>query len=126
MNKYINQKKKNPTEEAVRSYFQSIGYKTIHKGWPDFCFFRFLPNQKVEAIFVEVKRSNQTTIKPHQNTIKKIFKRLGIDVKVCFGLNPDGTPNFQDIEGRRIQKRLQDAETYFRKRIPGFKGIITY
>lgn len=103
MNKYINSKRrKNKHENDVQDWFIKNGYYSIARGWPDFCFFKMQPDGKVEAVFVEVKRPDQTMIKPHQNTIKKIFERLGLDVRVAFGSLEDGSPNFKEIKDRKI------------------------
>ena len=101
-NKYINKSKRNENEEAVRLWFRKKRYKTLSRGWPDFVFFKNKGEGKIEAIFVEVKRSDQTMIKPHQNIMKKIFEKLGLDVRVCFGIKEDGSPNFKDIKNRRM------------------------
>ena len=95
---YINRTKRNDTEYSVQQYFISQGYDSLARGWPDFLFFKFDNKGKIEAVFVEVKRSNQNCIKSHQNTIRKLLGHLGIEVKVCFGMNEDGTPNFKRLD----------------------------
>jgi hypothetical protein len=99
MAKYINKISNNPTEKAVQEWFIAQGYFSLKRGWPDFCFWRRDENRKKEYVFVEVKRSNQTTIKNHQRKIKNIFNDLGLTYRVAFGLNEDGTPNFKEFAG---------------------------
>lgn len=99
-----NRIRKNKHEGAVQSWFFKNGYESLARGWPDFVFFKMLPDEKIEAIFVEVKPPDRSMIKPDQHMIKEIFKRLGIEVKVAFGILEDGSPNFQELVGRKIPK----------------------
>jgi len=104
--KYLNKKSSNETERNVQEYFLSLGYISIRRGWPDFCFYRG-PRGKREYIFIEVKKpimpgkpfskkkSKCSPITPAQRRMKNIFKDLGLDYRVCFGLLEDGTPNFR-------------------------------
>ena len=113
--KYLNKESINETEKTVQAYYHSLGYTSIKRGWPDFCFYRG-PRGKREYIFVEVKRNikpgtpfykknkKHNLITPAQRRIKNIFQDLGLDYRVCFGLLEDGTPNLRtDLAG--INKR---------------------
>jgi hypothetical protein len=94
--KYINKMSHNQTEAQVQNYYHSLGYQSLKRGWPDFCFYKNRRKGKGEYIFVEVKRKNQNSIKVCQRNIKNIFTELGLTYKVAFGLKEDGTPNFKD------------------------------
>lgn len=46
-----------PFEEQVEKYFADKGWKSLHKGWPDFVFFKKDEGGKISEVFaVEVKR----------------------------------------------------------------------
>ena len=100
---YLTKIKKNKFESKVQEYYIKKGYLFLSRGWPDFIFYKLWNYKKggipqgIDIQFVEVKRNNQTTIKPAQKRMKKLFKLLGLDYKVCFGVNDDGSPNFKDI-----------------------------
>lgn len=96
INMFPKRELKNPIEEGIRLWYENQGYESIHRGWPDFCFFKYQLDGTMETRFVEVKRPNQTTIKPAQKMIRTIFRQFNIDVKVAFGMNEDGTPNFKE------------------------------
>ena len=97
---YLNRERKNKHEEAVRQYFHANGFKSLSRGWPDFVFFKALPEKKMEVIFVEVKPPTGQTIKTHQGAMKEILESLGCDVRVAFGVDEQGVPVFKNIEGR--------------------------
>lgn len=119
--KYLNKESNNETERMVQHYFHSLGYTSIRRGWPDFCFYRG-PRGKREYVFVEVKKpiipgtpfcgkKKKRPITPAQRRIKNIFQDLGLDYRVCFGLSEDGLPNFRnDLAGinkkRKRKSRL--------------------
>ena|SRR3989338_3732627 len=117
--KYLNKESNNETERAVQRYFHSLGYISIRRGWPDFCFYRG-PRSKREYIFVEVKKpiisgtpfsrkKKQRPITSPQRRIKNIFYDLGLDYRVCFGLREDGSPNFRsDLAG--INKKYKKVD----------------
>lgn len=104
--KYLNKESNNQTEKAVQAYLHSLGYISIKRGWPDFCFYRG-PRGKREYIFVEVKKPiipgtpfSRKKIKhpltPPQRRMKNIFQDLGLDYRACFGLLKNGSPNFRN------------------------------
>jgi len=97
--KYINKQSTNKTESEVQKYFLDNGYQSIKRGWPDFCFWKKEKGKKPEVIFVEVKRSNQSGIKTPQRKIKNIFKKLGLDHRIAFGVLEDGSPNYAKHPG---------------------------
>jgi hypothetical protein len=100
--RYWNVPRNSKPEEAIRAYYASRGYNSITKGWPDFCFVKYLSNGNWDIQFVEVKRPNEKRIQAHQYKMKQIFGKLGIDVKVAFGCNMDGGPNFKQMFGSVI------------------------
>lgn len=105
--RYLNKLSGNKTELAVQNYYHELGYQSIKRGWPDFCFWKSLPGGKRKYIFVEVKKpvvpgspfsrkkKNRQPVTPAQRRIKNIFLDLGLDYRVAFGLLPDGTPDFR-------------------------------
>ena len=97
--KYLNKISNNETEAKVQKYFHSLGFQSIKRGWPDFCFYKKKRGQKTEYVFVEVKRKEEKNIKNYQRKIKNIFKDLGLDYKICFGVLEDGSPNFRKERG---------------------------
>ncbi|MAH46458.1 hypothetical protein CMI37_11540 [Candidatus Pacearchaeota archaeon] len=98
----LNKLSNNVTEKEVQEYFHDLGYHSIKRGWPDFCFFK-----GKDIIFVEVKRSDQNTIKSHQRRIKNIFKKLGLDYRVAFGMK-DGKPDYKQRAG--LNRHLIDTK----------------
>lgn len=107
---YLKKLSSNKTERAVQEHYHSLGYTSIKRGWPDFCFWKKEPGKKAEYIFVEVKPapplkgtpfrkkktySQQNVLTPPQRKIKNIFKSLGLDFRVAFGVNNDGSPNYE-------------------------------
>jgi len=114
--KYLNKESNNETERIVQRYFHSLGYMSIRRGWPDFCFYRG-PRGKRKYIFVEVKKpimrgtpfcrkKKKHPITPPQRRIKNIFQDLGLDYRVCFGLLEDGSPNFRnDLAGINKERK---------------------
>lgn len=103
MRSYLNRLSTNKSERIVQEYYHKHGYKSIHRGFPDFCFYKENGKGKREYIFVEVKRSNQNSIKPAQRKMRNIFKRHGIAYKVAFGVFPDGSPNFKPYKTSGLQ-----------------------
>lgn len=97
---YLDHKKSNKHEEAVRQYFHSYGFKSLSRGWPDFVFFKQRADGKNEVVFVEVKPPEGRTIKRHQDAIKQLLEELGADYRVAFGVNEDGSPNFKEPRER--------------------------
>jgi len=97
---YLNREKKNKHEEAVRRYFHAQGFSSLSRGWPDFVFFKPLPDRKLQVIFVEVKPPDGRTIKAPQGAIKEILESFGCDVRVAFGVDQQGAPIFKKIDGR--------------------------
>lgn len=71
-------RRSNAAELAVLDHLWRKGYHVIGRGWPDFIAIR-----GKEVRFIEVKRDNQTKLKPVQKTVAKILKELtGIDVEM--------------------------------------------
>lgn len=113
--KYLNKESNNETEKSVQKYFHSLGYTSIKRGWPDFCFYK-RNTGKIEYIFIEVKKPvipgtpfarkrRNSSITPAQRRMKNIFEDLGLDYRVCFGLSENGSPNFRtDLAGINKKK----------------------
>jgi len=103
---YFNKPKTNITEKQVQEYYKSLGYKSLSRGWPDFVFYKEKGKWNREYIFIEVKRENQDSIKPAQRKMRNIFRRCGLNYEVCFGVKPDGTPNFRPYKTSGLQRKL--------------------
>ena len=72
----------NKREEEVAEKYERMGFKNLHKGWPDFIFYN---DDKI--FFVEVKRkqkcpSKKMGLSSHQSKMISLLKRLGVDVCV--------------------------------------------
>lgn len=78
------------SELDVLEFFIKQGYDYLHRGWPDFLFYK-----DGSVIFVEVKRKSQKRVKVHQRMVIDILKQLGLDVRVCYGIKADGSPNYE-------------------------------
>jgi len=94
--------KVNASEKEILEYYESRGYRVYRRGWPDFCF-----EKDGQVLFVEVKRKNQAGIKPDQQAIRDLFRRLGLTYMVAFGLNESGCPHFRtysEKHGRALKK----------------------
>jgi len=108
--KYLNKLSRNETEAEIQNYYHNLGYQSIRRGWPDFVFWKKGKDNKKEYLFIEVKKPivsgspfarkrRNRLITPPQRKMKNIFLDLGLDHRVCFGLLPDGTPNFKIYAG---------------------------
>ena len=72
----------NDRELVICAKYRNLGFDYLHKGWPDFLFFK-----DDEVIFVEVKRkqkhiTEKMGLSAHQRQVSEIFKSLGLTVKV--------------------------------------------
>ena len=103
---YLKRIRKNEVEASVQKYYLSKGYKFLGRGWPDFLFYKLRKESKTFE-FVEVKRANQTKLKPAQARMQRLFKLMGLKYKVCFGVNDDGSPNFQEIKDKFLYKKIK-------------------
>lgn len=77
-------------EMAVVEHFMKRGYDFLRRGWPDYAFFK-----GKELILVEVKQSKRFKPNRFQARMIKLLTDAGLDVRVAYGLKPDGTPDFQ-------------------------------
>ena len=68
----------NETEIEVCMYLESLGYKVIKRGWPDFLAFK-----DDDIRFIEVKKSPKTKgLKSSQKRVAEVLERLGIKVEL--------------------------------------------
>ena len=86
----------NKREQETFDEHSKEGWKCINKGFPDFLFYKDLPNGKTEGFFVEVKtkipqgkiRNGVGTgvyhLLPHQEEMHKVLRKMGFEVKVIY------------------------------------------
>jgi hypothetical protein len=120
----------NKEEAKIQEYYHSLGYQSIRRGWPDFCFWKKGESGKNEYIFVEVKppleippgtpfrrkRSKRPPITTYQRRMKNIFTDLKLDHRVSFGFLPDGAPNFR-TDRKGINKKFKEKSQIKQKSV---------
>jgi hypothetical protein len=85
-----NKREKETLEEHLKE-----GWQFINRGFPDFLFYKEMPNGKIEAFFVEVKRNirpNQkkwdkdygVSLNPDQKIVHYVLKKMGFEVKIVY------------------------------------------
>ena len=76
--------RKNKREASIISQLTKQGYSVLTKGYPDITAYN-----ETEVIFIEVKKkqkrkSAEMRLSLHQRKMHKIFKRLGLNIKVIY------------------------------------------
>ena len=82
-------------EIKIAEKYTNEGYKFLNMGFPDFLFYKDLPNGKVEGFFVEVKKKPiegkktcksdfATLLTAEQTEYNRVLNGMGIDARVIY------------------------------------------
>ena len=82
-------------EIKIAYKYSKEGWKFLNMGFPDFLFYRDLPNGKVKGFFVEVKRKMPKGRKPYKNDAganltpeqaeyHRVLNAMGVKAKVIY------------------------------------------
>ena len=84
----------NKREQETANEHLKKGWQFVQTGFPDFLFYKDLPNGKIEGFFVEVKRkpipnkphTNDWAVQlsPIQQETHRVLKGMGFEVKIIY------------------------------------------